>query len=349
LVVSALERRPAVERKRNLVVGISFFGISFAVVGAVWIATLLIGGPTTVAAKPARPTKATTRAASSATTAEPNSSPTLSAPQPPPTAPPAVDTSTPDADLLDRLVIAAEIDVGGYARDSFGYPQAGTDSRGCNTRARVLIRDSTVPAQVDYPGCEVLAGRWVDAYTGEAHEAPGEVSVDHLVALKEAWRSGAASWDGARRAAFGNDLETGALVLVAGSGNSSKGDKDPASWAPADPARAKVFARNWLTSKVRWGLTADPAEVAAIRHFLGAPAGPSGPSGLLTPQAPAAAVTTRRPTTTRAPTTSPTTGGGRYYANCTEAKADGHANIRRGDPGYRQELDRNNDGVACEA
>lgn len=37
-----------------------------------------------------------------------------------------------------------------------------------------------------------------------------------------------------------------------------------------------------------------------------------------------------------------------YYANCDAARAAGAAPIRRGEPGYRPALDRDNDGVACE-
>jgi hypothetical protein len=37
-----------------------------------------------------------------------------------------------------------------------------------------------------------------------------------------------------------------------------------------------------------------------------------------------------------------------YYANCSEARAAGAAPIRRGQPGYRPALDRDNDGIACE-
>lgn len=39
---------------------------------------------------------------------------------------------------------------------------------------------------------------------------------------------------------------------------------------------------------------------------------------------------------------------GTYYANCDEARAAGAAPIYRGQPGYRPELDADNDGVACE-
>jgi micrococcal nuclease len=37
-----------------------------------------------------------------------------------------------------------------------------------------------------------------------------------------------------------------------------------------------------------------------------------------------------------------------YYANCTEARAAGAAPMHKGDPGYREEMDRDRDGIACE-
>lgn len=39
---------------------------------------------------------------------------------------------------------------------------------------------------------------------------------------------------------------------------------------------------------------------------------------------------------------------GGAYANCTEARAAGASNIRRGEPGYGPHLDRDGDGVGCE-
>lgn len=37
-----------------------------------------------------------------------------------------------------------------------------------------------------------------------------------------------------------------------------------------------------------------------------------------------------------------------YYRNCTDVRAAGASPLHRGDPGYRAELDGNDDGVACE-
>ena len=38
----------------------------------------------------------------------------------------------------------------------------------------------------------------------------------------------------------------------------------------------------------------------------------------------------------------------KYYKNCDAARADGNAPIRRGEDGYRDQLDRDGDGIACE-
>ncbi|MXM62068.1 hypothetical protein GR925_01025 [Streptomyces sp. HUCO-GS316] len=73
---------------------------------------------------------------------------------------------------------------------------------------------------------------------------------------------------------------------------------------------------------------------------------------------PAPTVTvTKRVKVTRTVTAEPAAGSGSddtgsadvYYANCSEARAAGAAPILRGEPGYDSHLDRDNDGVACDA
>ncbi|MBD58800.1 MAG: hypothetical protein CL808_01575 [Citromicrobium sp.] len=39
---------------------------------------------------------------------------------------------------------------------------------------------------------------------------------------------------------------------------------------------------------------------------------------------------------------------GAFYKNCDAARAAGAAPMRVGDPGYRVNLDRDGDGIACE-
>lgn len=55
-----------------------------------------------------------------------------------------------------------------------------------------------------------------------------------------------------------------------------------------------------------------------------------------------------KPTAKQAPTTESNSNSNVYYNNCTEAKAAGAYNIKKGQPGYSAKLDKDNDGVACE-
>ena len=189
------------------------------------------------------------------------------------------------------------------------------------TPSSLLARDSTVPAQVAYPGCKVLAGRWVDSYTGTAYEDLTKVSIDHLVPLKQAWRSGASTWSTAKLVAFGNDVDrVQALKVIVGSGNAAKGDKDPGLWKPPLRTAWADYARAWLTVKVAYELTADQAEAEALRTMLA----PTSPTPLATTPPPPP--TTRAPTTTRSPATATTSSATKVVtagAFCSPAGATG--------------------------
>ena len=52
-------------------------------------------------------------------------------------------------------------------------------------------------------------GQSYSGYDGVTTSNQADVEIDHVVALKEAWDSGAFAWDAARQAAYGNDLTDG--------------------------------------------------------------------------------------------------------------------------------------------
>ncbi|MFJ8856436.1 DUF1524 domain-containing protein [Streptomyces sp. NPDC102437] len=54
------------------------------------------------------------------------------------------------------------------------------------------------------------------------------MNIDHIVPLKEAWRSGASEWSTPERRALANGLTDSQLIAVSAASNQSKGDKDPA-------------------------------------------------------------------------------------------------------------------------
>jgi hypothetical protein len=165
-----------------------------------------------------------------------------------------------------------------YDREAFGSAWLDADGNGCNQRDDVLLRDA-VPGSAQYARqgvCDhdVLAGSWLDPYTGRRLtftdlKDPGQaqaIQIDHLVPLAEAWVSGADGWAAPRREQFANDLA--GLLAVDGPTNAAKGADDPAAWRPREAFQC-TYAIRWVATKSRWGLTVDRSERRAVRQMLG--------------------------------------------------------------------------------
>ena len=257
------------------------------------------------------------------------------------TGPPPSDGSVAAVDLLAYVVVVDE-HRGGYNRELFGYP-IDANGDGCNTRDEILKRDSLSPVQIDLVGCHIVAGDWLSPYDGITVSDPSEIEIDHVVALKEAWDSGAWNWSPEQRTAYANDLtDSRTLRAVSTASNLSKGDRDPSNWLPSDAADVCPFIGDWLAIKVRWALTMDQSEYGRIRNLLNAGCAGwriNGPTAL--PHA----IATAPPTGQTTPTAPPASV---YYNNCAAARAAGVAPLHIGEPGYRTGLDRDKDGVACE-
>jgi hypothetical protein len=188
---------------------------------------------------------------------------------------PAPAPARPAAELLESLPVEPEAGAG-YERDAFGDGWAIAPS-GCDTRSDVLRVESMVAVTRGPDGCRVVAGRWVSVYDGRTANDPGEIEVDHLVALAEAWASGASSWPAGQREAFANDLtHADALVAVTAAVNRSKSDRDPAEWLPPNRASWCWYAEAWIEVKATWRLSVDRAEHDALARVLaGCPDGAS--------------------------------------------------------------------------
>lgn len=162
---------------------------------------------------------------------------------------------------LASLTIAPEPPREGYDRDLFKH-WIDADGDGCDTRCEVLERQRVTTL----PG--LRAGGWLSIYDGYSTDDPSEFDVDHVVALGEAWDSGASSWNAERREAFTNDLDSGQLVAVTAATNRSKSDRDPSDWQPPNRDAWCDWGAAWIGVKVKWELTADQAEVDALTNIM---------------------------------------------------------------------------------
>ncbi len=194
------------------------------------------------------------------------------------------------AELLGRLRIADE-QRAGYDRDLFEH-WIDVDGDGCNTRYEVLIDEAVIVPTIGV-GCTLSGGSWYSQYDGLTFTVPGDLDVDHVVALAEAWDSGASAWAAERRRDFANDVGVPfALIAVSAGSNRSKSDLDPADWLPPLSAARCPFVGAWIAVKVRWDLAIDPAEQLALRSLVvdcpattmpDVPAPSPGPTSVPTP------------------------------------------------------------------
>jgi len=241
-----------------------------ALLAAVILLVILVPIVVAIAAAP-RPAPTATPGAASATSA-PSQTPVADDSFPPQSPQPssATGTSSPAAlalgDLLRSLRVTPE-DRTGYERSLFEH-WIDADDDGCDTRREVLIAESLEPVTIS-GGCGLTGGRWRSLYDGVETRDPATFDVDHVVPLAEAWDSGASGWAPARRRRFANDLEVDwALIAVSAASNRSKGDQDPADWRPQLRDVGCTYAGMWIAVKVRWQLSIDAAERAALASLI---------------------------------------------------------------------------------
>ena len=172
--------------------------------------------------------------------------------------------------LLAQLTIAPESD-GGIDYDRDDYMPDGwllTDRPRCNVRELVLIAEAVSISEVNQD-CRPLDGIWRSWYDDDVFGNPSELDIDHMVPLAEAHDSGGASWSAERKSAYANDLDLpAALTAVSASSNRTKSADDPAEWKPSLRSAWCQYAHDWIAVKVKWSLTADRAEVDALRVML---------------------------------------------------------------------------------
>jgi hypothetical protein len=100
------------------------------------------------------------------------------------------------------------------------------------------------------------------SYTMNASGIAADLPIDHFVARANAWASGAGNWMGQYGAGpgeamledFANDMSGPELLTVSTSSNSSKQDKGPQDWMPANTGMNCAYVKMWIAAKWQWNL-----------------------------------------------------------------------------------------------
>lgn len=211
---------------------------------------------------------------------------------PPPSRPSASSSATtgtsPALTALGGLPVKGRAPKTGYDRALFG--QAWSDDvteeyghNGCDTRNDILKRDlDGVTIKPGTNDCVILSGTLADPFTGEripftrGQLSSLDVQIDHVVALSNAWQTGAQQLSPQARQNFANDPLN--LLAVKGSANAQKGDGDAATWLPPRKAFRCSYAARQIAVKKKHNLWVTPPEKDALNRILSACPGAQLPS-----------------------------------------------------------------------
>jgi hypothetical protein len=160
----------------------------------------------------------------------------------------------------------------GYDRELFGYRSTDTDGNGCDIREDILSRDLKEIRYSPSKPCQVRSGVLNDPYTGKTIyflrgvQTSRDVQIDHVVALENAWRSGANGWQSTQRYAFGNDPYN--LLAVDGDANSEKGSSSAAYWLPEQRSYRCSYVARQIGVKAKYSLSVTTVEKKAMIAVL---------------------------------------------------------------------------------
>jgi hypothetical protein len=178
--------------------------------------------------------------------------------------PPGIPSTSTAQSELNALTVAAESHSSSYDRSLF--PHWSSVGGGCTARQYVLKRDGqNVQTGSD---CQPDSGRWQSDFDNVWTTTVSNATIDHVVALSEAWASGAWAWTTSERQAFANDINSPQLWIATTSANSSKGDKDPAEWMPTNTAVRCDYVKAWIHVKYLYDLDVNSAEKSALQSHL---------------------------------------------------------------------------------
>ena len=182
------------------------------------------------------------------------------------------DETTPDStlavDVLESLAVHEKNTSEKYYRKQF-YDSWGITASGCNTREAILTRDLK---NVVLKGCKVQSGTLNDPYTGQIIEfvrgqgTSEAVQIDHVVALSNAWSTGAYALEPDIRYEISQDPLN--LLAVDGPANQDKLDQDASTWLPSNEKFQCQYVARQISVKAKYHLWVTPAEKSKMQLVL---------------------------------------------------------------------------------
>jgi hypothetical protein len=186
----------------------------------------------------------------------------------------------PNATAYDEAVTLSHLKTvgtcAGYARSKFPDNEPSDVSSGHTLDGKSLSLRYYV-IELDSSGARIPAGKSESYMTGTLHDEytaktitlthgpdTTAIQVDHVVALGDAWETGACNWSSSKRKSFAIDVAE--LRAVDTHDNEVKSDKDAAQWLP--PANRTWYVETQINIKAKYDLGVTAAERSVMTRVL---------------------------------------------------------------------------------
>jgi len=172
---------------------------------------------------------------------------------------------------LNKLPVKGRAAKTGYSREQFPHWKD-PDKNGCDTRNDILKRDLTkVVFKDETNNCKVIVGTLLDPYSNklisfDLNKSASTIDIDHVVALSNAWQTGALQLTPTQRTNFANDPLN--LLAVDAKLNRQKGDGDAATWLPPYKSYRCSYVARQVSVKSKYKLWVTAPEKSAISNLL---------------------------------------------------------------------------------
>ena len=172
---------------------------------------------------------------------------------------------------LNKLPVKGRAPKTGYSREEFPHWKD-PDKNGCDSRNDILKRDLTnVVFKVGTNNCKVISGSLLDPYSNKViafdiNKSSSTIDIDHVVALSNAWQTGAFQLTLQERTNFANDPLN--LLAVDFKLNRQKGDGDAATWLPPYKSYRCTYVARQVSVKTKYKLWVTAPEKTAIANLL---------------------------------------------------------------------------------
>ena len=115
--------------------------------------------------------------------------------------------------------------------------------------------------------CSIVEGEWVDPYSGKKIKDVSEITVDHVVSLKQANKSGGYEWDKETKEKFANDV-TDNLLVVSKESYEEKNGKSISEYSPKSKLYQCTYAKNYLNVIEKYDLAINNKDEKSLNKYL---------------------------------------------------------------------------------